>query len=225
MTVVIAAIGNDLIVVGADNRGVIKSGFIDDRIDNDATKKIFEVSKHVLITIAGNGDIGTQLIEKFKTKLKKGMDGATQIAENFAAFCKNEIYKNGYVPTKSIPDLDFIVTGFDKPKKEYNLPLIYTLDSATGFIMGRRLDYAIIGRYFIPAYLFKKEFRRNSDLQTLPKLVAKAIYETSQCDSTVSPNMHICIVEKNGIRELLSSVIKSLYSTWEELNLKEIIEN
>ena len=224
MTVVIATAGKNFVVVGADTRGVVKDKIIGDRIESDSAKKIFTVANHVMITIAGNGDVGTQLIEKFKSDVIRNTDGVTKVTNLFSKFCKNEIYGTGFNYEERIPDVDFIITGLDKNRSKYTTPMIYTLDSVNGFAIGRRDYYAILGKFFIPYYIFRKDFKQDSDLRTLPGLVAKAIYETSQCDSDVGNKMRIFIVEEGGYRELPREDVLELYSTWDENNIRQIIE-
>lgn len=214
MTVVIAAKGNGFIVVGSDTRGTIRNRLVEDRIDSDNERKIFPISKHVIIAVAGNGDVGTQLVEKFRSTLKRNEDGVTIIVEKFAKFCKKEIYGENPAPDQRLPDISFIVTGLDKRRKGYVLPLIYTLDCQTGFALGRKENEAIDGRYFIPAYVFKKEFKSGSDVTTLSKLVAKSIYETSKFDSNVNDAIKIYIIDKDCWREMLGDDVSELYSRW-----------
>jgi len=222
MTLVIAAEGENFVIIGADTKNVINyPGGI--RAESNMEDKLIQVANHVCITIAGVGDIGTQFIEKFKATLKSREDGATYIAEKFSSFCKKEFFtkiadtiKDSYSPL-------FLISGLDKIGNKYKKPIIFIEDSSDAFYPGRWKKYAFIGVDIIANYLFSKHYRKSAGQNKLPNLIAQTIYDTSKCDGNVGCDMKIFIIDQNGVREISKADILKLYRTWEQEELESLV--
>lgn len=227
MTLVIAAPGKtpenkNFIILGADSRGVIQD-VAGNRIETNVMKKLIPVANHVGILMYGNADIGNQLVEKFKSTIKKGTDGATKIAEEFANFCRSEFKKLSGVPLVSLPHLGFIVAGLNKEENKYNTPCLYTLRSTEGFALGMCKPYAIEGKPIIALYIFAKEYKEEMNVPDLTHLVAQAIYDTMRIDGDVGGKIKMAIIDSNGLREYEDSDIEKFYKKWEIIELEKII--
>src|SRR6266705_3362466 len=134
MTLVIACSGKDFIVLGADSRVTYRDAE-GNSIGMNIMEKLIPVSSHAAILLSGEAGSADRLIERFKLKLQKGIDGGTRIAEEFAEFCQRDARKASGVPMhpQYFPDFSFIVAGLDKRGIKYAIPRFYTLDSMTGY--------------------------------------------------------------------------------------------
>jgi 20S proteasome alpha/beta subunit len=170
---------------------------------------------------AGGSD---RLIERFKLKLKKNTDGVTEVAEQFAHFCREDARAAADVPMHPdyFPDFGFLIAGLDKKGKKYNIPLFYTLDSLRGFRLGLRRKFEIEGKKMIALYLFSKGYRANMSLEDVLRLVAQAMYDTRNIDSTVGGQIRIAIIDAVGTREIPEEDVESFTEPWSVSRLRHI---
>ena len=123
MTLVIAAKGNDHILVGADSRAVQKRGGTRILSDN-IHEKLIKLNDFNYVLIAGEAGKAVYLIESFKKiKIKKNED-INSLLNRFKEHCRKdflELMKMIKIDSKYFPEIAFILVGFEnknsKPTK------------------------------------------------------------------------------------------------------------
>src|SRR5579864_9316769 len=120
MTLIVGLQGNDGLVLAGDSRGT----YGDPRgitAQNDTMLKVYGVSKHVGVLVAGAGEVAAMVMESFKTKVSPS-DGVTRVTNALREHCRQQ-YKDWFSafalqanpPTgKPVrPDLSFIIGGYE----------------------------------------------------------------------------------------------------------------
>src|SRR3989442_2612008 len=130
MTLVIAALGQDFVVLGTDSRGTIDFG--GNRVELNSMKKLVKISKHVGILMYGDAEYADYIIEEFKKTLRSKKHNASEIAKNLADMCRKEGRRTIDVPAKYLPLFGLVTAGLDKEGSTY-VPRCYVFTSATGF--------------------------------------------------------------------------------------------
>jgi 20S proteasome alpha/beta subunit len=224
LTLVIAAPGNDFIVLGADSRGVIETG--GSRVEINIMRKLIPLTKYTAILIYGAAEEGNQLVEKYKSRIKSELEGACAVAEDFCKFCQNEEIQVASVPKHPdySPFFGFIVCGLEKKNEQYSVPSLYNLHNYSGFRLGLCRPYAIQGKPIIAHYLFARSFKEDMTVDELCKLVAQSIYDTTRVDGDVGGAIRLAIIDHDGLREISDSDIRNYIETWELKDLKRIME-
>src|SRR5437868_4348610 len=81
MTLTVALTGADGVVAATDSRGT----FGDPRettAQNDTMQKLYVVSAHVVVTVAGTAELGSQLMLQLQAEISnRGLDGVTPVME------------------------------------------------------------------------------------------------------------------------------------------------
>lgn len=197
MTLVIAAKGSDFIILGADSRGTMRD-VAGNRVELNLAVKLIQITDHIAFLVYGDAHISDYLIEKFKEKLSGKTKTVSEVAEEFADFCREEVKKTLDVPREYIPNFGFIIAGLDF-KSKIPIPRCYKLRSLDGFELGiYREDFAIAGKYIIATYLFSKEFKQDMTVEQLSNLTANAIYDTSKIDGDVGGKIKMARIDENG---------------------------
>jgi len=224
MTLVIAAPGKDFVVLGADSRGVIQTETA--RVEINTMKKLIPITKYTAILMYGASEEGNQLVEKYKTTIKKDLEEATAVAEDFCEFCREEERKLADVPKhpNAWSWFGFIVCGLNKIGDKYSAPLLYNLHNLNGFRLGLCKPYAIKGKPLIAYYLFAKEYRDDMTVDELCKLVAQSIYDTLCIDGDVGGSIKLAIIDADGLREISDSDTRDYIETWQLKDLRRIME-
>lgn len=223
MTLIIAAEGKDFIIVGSDSLGTYggKSGTNVGVNSN----KLFNVSNHVVILTADNGEIGHHLIEKFKHTKNKKIDGVTNIANIFIRFCRKEFehLKNFPISNDDFPGCVFIIAGLDKQKTHYCIPKYYVTMSYNDFMLGNdELGYTIQGKPMIARYLFKKYYEDPLTKERLilandiATLVYGALYDVSEVaeDGGIGGDIKLAKIVPEGIRPFTESEKNNFKIEW-----------
>jgi len=226
MTLVIAAPGNDFIVLGADSRGVIDSG--EARVEINILTKLFPITQNAAIMMYGGSEDASQLVEKYRSiykQRKMNLNGVTLVAEDFCEFCRKEEIKLAKVPKhpKSFEYFGFIICGLNIVDDKIQ-PMIYVTTNFNGFRLGLCRPYAIEGKPIIAHYHFAKNFKENMNVNDLCRIVAQSIYDTMRIDGDVGGEIRIAIIDSKGFREISESDVKELYETWEISALREIMQ-
>jgi 20S proteasome alpha/beta subunit len=207
------------IVFGCDSRGRIG------QYKTNLEQKVFPLNKYACILIAGDGEIGSELIQRFKEKNRKSLNGDTEkIAEQFSEFCKKTYSGLGnYQPhvSKYFPVVDFILAGLDKKGKNKYTPKIFILRSNSMFCHCRKKDYCVDGSYLIALYLLEKNYKKELSVDEAFKLVGALLYETNQIDTSVGGNLKIGIIDKDGFHMEPDS--SKYITTWDEERMAKII--
>ena len=201
MTLVIAASGQNFMVLGADSRATIQdeSG---NRVEINTVKKIIPVAKHVAVLIYGEADESIYFVKRFKF-LNKSIDGVSKVAEKFAEFCRKEMQKVKDVPKhpQYFPMFGFIIAGLDPAKtgRGYSIPRSYTLKSYNGFMLGRPDPVAHGGKPFIALYHYNQLYNEEMSKDELVQYVAQCIYDTMAVDGDVGGRIRISIIDSDGM--------------------------
>jgi 20S proteasome alpha/beta subunit len=216
MTLVIAAQGEDYVVVGADSRTTLKTGQYSQGVD--MAQKIIELTKHVVVLLFGAAESATYLALKFQrelTKEKSKLDGVTKVADRFADFCRNE-FRDNDIPLGSLPAWGYIVTGLDPEKGRYRLPRSYILRSNLNFAGGEGGQITIDGHPFIASYKFEREHRNVKNYNDLCSLVAQSIYDTRAVDGSIGGRITIAIIDSKRVRRYSGTEVKQMIDSWED---------
>jgi 20S proteasome alpha/beta subunit len=216
MTLVIAAHGLDYVVVGADSRSTIRTRDYSQGVD--LAQKIIPLTEHVVALLFGAGENATYHVRKFERKLKKEknkLDGATDVTEAFAKFCRND-FKNSDIPLSSLPPWGYIVTGLDAESGKYKLPRSYILRSQYWFAKGEGGAVTIDGHPFIASYKFMRELSRVKNYNDLCCLVAQSIYDTRAVDGSVGGRISIAIIDSKRITHYSGPEVRQMLDSWED---------
>jgi len=200
MTLVIAAPGKNFVVIGYDSRGILQDT-AGTRIERNDMEKMIRIADHVCVLMYGNGDIGNEFVEKFKSNLSTGTDGVTKIADDFAEFCREKIKVIKDVPYESFPNLGFVVAGLDEEEGTYKTPRTYYLESTYAFMLAHP-PYVIKGKKVIAEYIFVKTYKKDAELDDLCSLVAQSIYDTMSVDGDVGGDIKMGIIRSDGLTEV-----------------------
>lgn len=222
MTLVIAALGRDFAILGADSRGVIDAGI--GRAEINIYQKTVQITKYVSIQLYGDAEEGSQLVEKYKGQMKRKLKSVDLVAEDFSRFCQNEERAIADVPKD--PDykisFGFLISGLNF-KNGKGTPQIYNMRNLTGFRLGRCKHFAVHGKPLIALYLFSMYYQNDMTINDLSKLVAQSIYDTMHIDGDVGGPIRISIIDSDGTRELSDADVNALVETWDLRNLKRIM--
>jgi len=225
LTLVIACSGKDYVVLGADSRVTYRDA-AGNSIGMNIMDKLIPVSKHVAILLSGEAGSADRIIERFKLKLPKTLDGGTKVAEEFERFCQREARKAVGVPMHPnyFPEFSFIVAGLDKKGNEFAIPRFYTLDSLTGYRLGLSRLFEIQGKPLIARYLFCKQFERDMVVDKLCRLVAQSLYDTTKIDGEVGGDIKMARIEQDGYHPIPDKDIETFIEPWGLGRLREIMK-
>lgn len=217
MTLVVAASGSDFIILGTDSRGtIVEQGGT--RVEVNIMKKLVPVSKHVAIMLYGAANEATYLIEQFQSEMRPTLDGVTEVAKQFASFCRNEARLSADVPRLNMPYFGFIVAGLDKKASKY-IPRAYSLRSTDGYCLGSYQKYALQGKPMIAYYIFSAYYDENLNMEEMRELVAVSINETRKIDGDVGGSIRMATIDLDGFREILNTDIEGYLREWEKNRL------
>ena len=222
MTLVIAALGKDFVILGADSRGVIDAGL--GRAEINIYQKTIQITKYASIQLYGHAEEGSQLVEKYKAQIKRRLQSVDLVAEDFCKFCQDEERAIADVPKDPAFRISFgfLVSGL-RIKNGKGTPQIYNLRNLTGFRLGLCRPYAIRGKTLIAHYLFSMYYRNDMTINDLCKVVAQSIYDTMHIDGDVGGPIRMTIIDSGGTRELSDSDVNAYIETWDLRNLRRIM--
>ncbi|GAG41071.1 unnamed protein product, partial [marine sediment metagenome] len=126
MTLIIAAEGKDFVLLGSDSKATYDGNSGDVAVE---ANKCFEISKHVAILCADDGDIGHALIKRFKSVLPSKEDGCTNVTDCFIKFCRKDMAHITVCGEYLIPKTTFIIAGLDKKGREFCEPATYVVNT------------------------------------------------------------------------------------------------
>lgn len=217
MTLIIGAEGKDFVVLAADSKGT----FLEDgsRMESITEEKLIQLTDYSCVLIAGDAEIGVQLIEDFKEKHRFSKNlGISKVVLLFRDFCKKEM---GHITDTILPghpaypDIVFLVGGVDKKGKGC-VPRLRILRSSTLFFAGRHRDKVAEGVPLIARYILSKEYNRNQSQEAMGFLVAKAMRETISINAEVGGKIRMAIVRNNGVQVFNDNVVKKYMDGPEE---------
>jgi len=206
LTLTIAAIGKEIVVVGVDSRGTFSYPESPLSIGVDRMDKLKKIANHVCILTAGSGEFGESLIEEFRGAVDtEGLDGASTIFHKFRGFCI-EKWIDWFSPAKVPPPIvHFIIAGLDKDDKDqYKIPSIYSLNSAFGFApQSYKHGFSSGGIDFLAIYLLNNWYSMSMERADLCPLIAHIISETALIDGRVGGKIRVAAIEQNSTIDTL----------------------
>jgi len=180
----------------ADSRGT----FGDPRgvtAQNDNMQKLYSLSKHVGVLIAGSGEIGATVIQEISNILReKPIDGVTPImnefrtmiikkySEWFRGFQIRQVQGNTN-PVR--PNLSIIIGGYEVDETgRATEQKIYTLNSLNNFAPSLHdYGFALDGVPQYALYLLNRIYNNGMDVDILVQLGAYCVTETASQDGKV----------------------------------------
>lgn len=225
MTLVIALRGNEpsgepYIVLGCDSRGVMESPST--RTEVNKFKKVFEITKHAGVLVAGDGEKGLYLIDEFIRRNPRD-DGVSNLAKKFSKFAKNEFQRmdNFTLPTaKFFPLVDFIFAGMNKIRDRFIEPKIYMLRKTRLFSLSMAENFITDGNDLLANYFLEKFYKEEAEIDYALSVVANAIYDTQRVNSNVGGPINISVITPSGMRPIDAD---DYYFTWEQQRMEEIV--
>lgn len=226
MTLIVAVEGKDFVVLGADSEGS-RGDVYGTRVDNITAEKLIQLTKYSCALIAGDPEIGIQLIEEFKSQLRNTDSwDTTKVVKEFSKFCKKEILHISDTISPSdddFPDVTYIVAGLDKKRRKY-IPKINILRSGNLFFAGREKDKAAKGKPMIAYYILDKKYNKESSQDDLCFLIGEVISETIRIDGDVGGKIRMAVIDKKGFRDIADSVVDDFTKNKEDYMREKEIE-
>ncbi|MGB8706842.1 MAG: hypothetical protein WCD72_02675 [Dehalococcoidia bacterium] len=229
MTLLIAVMGIDGMVLAADSRGT----FGDPRgvtAQNDSIRKAFILTSHVAAIQAGSAELGAMILKQVQDALAKqpGIDGVGNVVKvvHDTARASYDAWFPGLPQTAVLnpqtgvfigrPDLTFIIGGYEKDQSEnFVRPVIYQLNSALNFApMIHDYGFAVAGVPTYALYLLNRLCKSDRKAQEeLAPLAVYAISETASQDGKVGGPIRVVIVKPTGAKELTDVEVGSIVSS------------
>jgi len=217
MTLIIAAQGDDFVVVGADTRETVDAGAI--RVEVNIAEKLVRLTNHAAVLFCGEAGYAQNLIAQYRGRIARRRElGITQLTQDFASFCQEEAMRLRDVPTFSrtpphtyFPDIGFVLGGLNKVDGKFSRPSCYGLSSWRGY----RLElggegFVIGGKYMLARYLFSKNYKADMDVETLSDLVLRCLFDTSRVDGDVGGKYRLAIIDSKETRTKTEEEIEQM---------------
>ena len=205
MTLLVALVGTDGIVVAADSRGT----FGDPRgvtAQNDTMQKAYVLTPHVAVLMAGTAEVGAMIITETKKRLQASpVDDAVTPVMNVLRATSIDCYNNWFPTVPAVqpaqavqagqaaarPDLVFVVAGYD----ESNTAQLFTLASGFGFPpMQTTHGFCLQGVAQYALYLLNGLYEPNRTTDELAALAVYAITETAGQDGKVGGPVNVITI-------------------------------
>lgn len=223
MTLIVSLQGQDGMIMAADSRGTIGDPRGLTAI-NDSYTKLFKLSDHCGITVAGASELAAKLVDELRTTLTQGKQVWADAILVETRKLMRARYDDWFSKFKldDRPNVNVIITGFHKDKQNSIIPRTYLLASPLDFAPqmspnGNML--AGVPQYAV--YLMHRLYNPAMGVANLSRLAAYLISETATQDPKVGgPIRMACITESAGFRELSGSEITEIIRLNEEQNTK-----
>jgi hypothetical protein len=220
MTLALAIMATDGIVVAADSRGTVG----DPRgltAVNDTQQKLFKFGKCGFV-IAGASEVALAIIDELgKRQLTEpsDIDEGLKALRQAADFC-DDWYKG--IPPANWPGVLFILAGYRSPNgDEAPVPLVYLLNSNTRFAPQLANKYPMMaGVPQYAVYLSHRYYDPSISSENAAALAEYLINETASQDPKVGGPVHIALVTPDGFSKYSEEDVKSLTDRNEELNTR-----
>jgi len=223
MTLTVCIQGLDGMVLASDSRAT----YGDPRgitAQNDTVKKVYILSKHVGMTIAGANEIGEKLKDEISKEVtEKNIDGATNVLEVVRRIVKeryDDWFKGFLIQPLQIgisekpqrPNLIILIGGYDiNEKGEIGVQRIYSLNSPTNFAPHlHNTKFALSGVPQYATYLLNRLYSPNMKINNLVKLAAYVISETATQDGKVGGPIQIVTITPEGCKELSTEEVNKI---------------
>jgi 20S proteasome alpha/beta subunit len=176
MTLVIALKSKDGVVIGSDSKASSEI------TSNDTVQKVFKLSPHSAVGIAGDGGLAMYFLDQ----IKGGLDhtkGVLDLAEQIRVKGKekfNDFFEH-LTPEKR-PSLSLLLAGYTTDKK----PEIYTLNSRDNFVPRKAVTgFNCIGVPYIADYLLNRFYESEIKTDAGAEMCVLCIQETGNQDLSV----------------------------------------
>jgi len=214
MTLVVAANGEDFIVLCSDSRGT-KVDNAGNRTQVNNVVKLYKITERTGILLFGTTDQAVYLLQKFQKAITNKQEGVTKIAEKFSKFCFKEYEKFYNLSGFEVPFFGFIIAGLDKEGSKF-IPKSYNFGSYNAFLMGASpLNYTTNGKNNIADYLLIKHYQDNMNLDDLCGLIGYVFQETKEIDGDVGGDLQMAIINVIGFRKTKTQDIEKFVTGFE----------
>ncbi len=214
MTLTVALRGADGMVAASDSRAT----FGDLRgltAQNDTMTKIFALTPHVVVTLAGTAEIGMQLMEDLgKTLAEQKVDGASSVMAAVRSHSRDkyaewfngwQIQANSANTAPQRPELQMLIAGYDQADGAFTVPKIYQLVSSFDFApMLTTTGFGLQGVPQYALYLLNRLYLPEATIDELKALAAYVITETASQDGKVGGPVQMATVTSSGGCGILS---------------------
>lgn len=214
MTLVIAVRGPDFVVTGSDSRGTYTDE-AGNRIELNLFEKCHELNTRVSSLTFGDGETARFLLEGFRKEKDIGKWGPSRIVRELADYCQKNYGKAPKVTVGSVPKLGFIIAGLETPKSGEITTACMSVRSIDNFEPKLHDKYSIQGKPVIAHYLFRRQYEAaKSSVDGLTRLVAQALYDTSQIDGDVGGSFDVRIIDRDETRPVKQGDLPVLIEAW-----------
>ena len=220
MTLALAIMAADGIVVAADSRGTVG----DPRgltAVNDTQQKLFQFGTCGLV-IAGASEVALAIIDELGKKdlmEPDDIDKGLQAFEQAALFC-DHWYRG--IPPEKWPGVLFILAGYRPSNGDpQSSPFVFLLNSNTRFAPQLANKYPMMaGVPQYAVYLSHRYYDPGISCQNAAALAEYLISETASQDPKVGGPIHIAMVKPDGFNKLTNEDVDSLSKRNLSLNEK-----
>lgn len=194
MTLIVALIAKDGIAITSDSRMTSGDANVTTTQSNDTVRKIFKVTNHCGIAIAGSGEIGVTLIEEFQRNVANENNeklDILELSEKFRNLCITKYslwFSRLSAESNLIPYFEVLLCGYEKNTGgDLVNPKIIKMISGLQFApMTTTTGFATLGIFTLANYLLNRLYVRNSiTTEQALSLGAFCIIETESQDGRV----------------------------------------
>ena len=218
MTLALAILAVDGIVVAADSRGTVG----DPRgltAVNDTQQKLFKFG-NCGVAIAGASEVALAIIDELG---KRNLTDPPDIDTALAAFAQAALFFDDWylgIPPEKRPAVLFIVAGYRVPQNgNQPKPLVFLLNSNTRFAPQLANKYPMMaGVPQYAVYLSHRYYDPKISGQNAAALAEYLISETASQDPKVGGQIHIAVVTNGGFHKLSDEDVKEIEKRNEALN-------
>jgi 20S proteasome alpha/beta subunit len=182
---------------------------------NDTMTKLFALTPHVVVSLAGTAEIGMQLMEDLgKTLAAQNVDGASAVMaavrthsrEQYAEWFPGwQIQANAANTAPQRPELQMLIVGYDQAEGAFTVPKIYQLISSFDFApMLTTTGFGLQGVPQYALYLLNRLYLPEATIDELKALAAYVITETESQDGKVGGPVQMATVTSSAGCGILS---------------------
>jgi 20S proteasome alpha/beta subunit len=169
-------------------------------------KKVYGVSEHVGILVAGSGELGALLMDSIESEVRENnLDGVTRVLETARRIVKQRydewfsrflIRSTPGAQDPVRPDLVMIVAGYDRDDSgKFTIPRIYSMSSPLDFApMLHDYGFALNGIAQYALYLLNRLYVPESPIERLLALACYVITETASQDGKVGGPVQVLTI-------------------------------
>ncbi|MFH1990558.1 MAG: hypothetical protein ABIJ19_01760 [Patescibacteria group bacterium] len=215
MTLIIGLKSKDGIVITSDSKASAEI------TSNDTVQKVFKLSEHSAVGIAGDGGLAVYFLDQIKEDLNYDT-GISKLVEQIRVKGKekfNDFFE--HLDPEKRPSLSLLLAGYTK---EYPPNLeIYQLSSKDNFVPRKAVTgFECIGVPYIAEYLLNRLYEKEIRKEAAEELGVLCIQETSSQDSSVGgPTKVFTFSETEIFKELSSEDVGKLMDKTKQFQLAQ----